>query len=419
MKKPLVIAVALLVSATAFGQKKELREVEKLIKKGDLAGAKTMLSQVKSIASSGDFAAQYYFLEGTVGLENAKKNANLLASLKDASQAFAKVREIEGGKGKFTAQLPALSEVAAKIASNKGQEAYTKQDFKTATTAFEQVYRFSPRDTVNLYYAASMAVQDKDYDLALQYYKELKNMNYDGSEVLYYAKDKQSGEEQLFGSKNQRDLMVKGGTHTNPRTEKTPSKRAEIVKNIAYIYVEQGKNDEALQAFEEARKRFPNDANIVVQEAMIYFQLDNKDKFKELMQEAIRIEPNNPDLHYNIGVINLQQNNVVEARKSFEEALRLKPDYAAAALNISTSYITEGNALIEEMNALGNSKADVKKYEELRVKKDDFFKKGADVLEDYVKKQGNTKDILEQLKSIYGALGDHSNFQRIKSLLGE
>ena len=137
------------------------------------------------------------------------------------------------------------------------------------------------------------------------------------------------------------------------------------------------------------------------------------------MQEAIRLEPNNADLHFNIGVINMQQGNIAEARKSFEQALKLKPSYAEAAINISTSYINEGNALISQMNALGNTKADTAKFDELREQKDNLFKKSASVLEDFIKANGNNTNILEQLKNIYAALSDTANFQRVKKLLGE
>lgn len=421
MKKTLVIASALLISAVAFGQKKELREAERQIKKGDFSGAKSTLAQVESTATSGEFAAQYYFLQGLLNIESAKKNNNVLTSLQDAAAAFAKVKQIEGGaKGKFTQQILPLEDQGYRLAHAQGQELYTKRDLKNASTAFEQAFRLNSRDTVQLYYSAVTAVEDKNYDLALKHYKELKEINYDGTEMHYYAKDKQTGKEDFFSDKNQRDLMVKGGTHTSPRNEKTPSKRAEIVKNIAYIYVEQGKNDQALEAFAEARRRYPNDATLVMQEAMIYLQLDDKNKFKELMQEAIKLDPKNADLHYNVGVINMEQKNLDEARKAFQEALSIRPDYADAALNISSSYINEGNALGEQMDALkGSSKEVIAKYEELKAKRESVFKKAADVLEDYIKKQTPTQGLLEQLRNIYGALGDHANYQRVKGLLGE
>lgn len=419
MKKSLFIASALLISAVAFGQKKELREVEKKIRRGDLNAAQSLLEQTKSIASEGEYASYYYFLKGQLNLANAKKNTNILTSLQNISSSFAKIKEIEGNKGKYVTEMQPIVNEAINIATTQAQQAYQSNDFKRATVAFEQVYRLNPKDTVFLYNAAVLAAQSKDYDTALKHYEELKNMKYDGTEILYVAKEKQTGKEEQFVDKNRRDMMVKQGLYTNPRVEKTPSKRPEIVRNVAAIYFEQGKHDQALKAFEDARKLYPKDANLVALQAGIYLQLDDKNKFKQLMEEAVLLDPNNPDLQYNIGYINLEQGDYEGARKAFEQALKLKPDYADAILNISTTYLREGNALVEIMNNLGNSKADVAKYEQLRQKKDDFFKKGADVLEDYISKQEKTESILEQLKLIYGALGDSANFQRIKKILGE
>lgn len=420
MKKLFVMAAALLVSVTAVAQKKELKEIEKQINKGDLNGAKEALKALKNGVEGTEFAAQYYFLEGKTNLEFAKKNISTLPSLQATVDAFNKVKELEkNGKQKYTSQISSLTDEAAEIAYKKGFEDYSEhKNYKNAAIAFEQFYRLK-NDTVFLYNAATSAYQDKDLGKAVKLFEELKNIGYDGAETLFLATNKQTKKEETFTDKNQRDLMIKAGTHEKPRTERTPSKRADIVKYIGAIYVEQGKNGQAIKAFEDARKMYPKDANIILQEAYIYHQLDNKEKFKELMQEAIRLEPNNADLHFNIGVINMQQDNIAEARKSFEQALKLKPNYAEAAINISTSYINEGNALISQMNALGNTKADTAKFDELRELKDNLFKKSASVLEDFIKANGNNTNILEQLKNIYAALSDTANFQRIKKLLGE
>ena len=71
------------------------------------------------------------------------------------------------------------------------------------------------------------------------------------------------------------------------------------------------------------------------------------------------------------------------------------------------------------MNSLGNSRADIAKYDELKEKKDSLFKQGADVLEDALKNNPGNENIMTQLKNIYGAMGDTENFTRIKKLLGE
>jgi len=147
--------------------------------------------------------------------------------------------------------------------------------------------------------------------------------------------------------------------------------------------------------------------------------MGDKDKFKSLMAEAASMQPNNADLQYNIGVINMEQGNIEEARAAYKKALEIDPGYVNAQLNLSTTYVDEGNGLIDEMNSLGNSKADIARYEELKKNKDDLFREGAVILEEALKAKPDNQGVLTQLKNIYGALGDTENFMRIKKLLGE
>lgn len=137
------------------------------------------------------------------------------------------------------------------------------------------------------------------------------------------------------------------------------------------------------------------------------------------MAEAIAVAPDNPDLYYNVGVINMEQGNMEEAREAYNKALEINPSYTNAYLNLSTTYVNEGNGLIDEMNSLGNSRDDIARYDELKTKKDSLFVEGANILEAALKTNPDNQSILTQLKNIYGAMGDNENFMRIKKLLGE
>ena len=75
----------------------------------------------------------------------------------------------------------------------------------------------------------------------MQYYKELRALNYTGEGTLYIAKNKVSGLEDSYASKSVRDNMIQIGTHVSPRDEKIPSKKGEIIRNIALILIEQNK----------------------------------------------------------------------------------------------------------------------------------------------------------------------------------
>lgn len=419
MKKQILIGAALLASSLTFAQKDELKAAEKALKSGNTVEAKAALDQAQSAAiANPKYAAQYYFLRGKVYFDMASKGQDKLTSISEAAKAFDKVVEVENGKGKYSVEVEKMRTEAINLAVKTAQDTYTAQDYETSFKAFEQVYRLSPTDTLFLYNASLVAVQSKNYAQALDYYLELKKIGYDGSEVNFVATNKETGKEEVFPNKSQRDLMVKTGEYVAPKEKKTPSKKGEIIKNIALIYLNQGNTEKALEAFAEAKQQFPDDSSIIINEANIHLQLGNKDKFKELMAEAASKNPKNADLHYNIGVINMEQGNMEEARAAYLRALEVDPNYLNAILNYSTSYINEGNAVIDEMNSLGNSKADIAKYDKLKVKKDDLFKSGAKILEDYMAKSGKKyPEVLDQLKNIYGALGDNENYMRVKKLI--
>ena len=60
----------------------------------------------------------------------------------------------------------------------------------------------------------------------------LKDINYDGSEEKFSARNIETGEREEM-PKSQRDLMVKSGAYDEAKDERTPSKYNEIIKNIA------------------------------------------------------------------------------------------------------------------------------------------------------------------------------------------
>ncbi|MDC6363828.1 MULTISPECIES: tetratricopeptide repeat protein [Flavobacteriaceae] len=420
MKTKFLILIAMGVSVMGFSQKDEIKAAEKALKGGDTAGAKTALEGAASTIDAADekLQAQYYALKGNVYSDLAQKGD--ATAFQPAIDAYNKVISVEEASGKekyATVARQKLAQITGDLV-NAAVEDNNNQKFTEAAEKLYLGYKLSPTDTIYLYYAASSAVNGQDYENALTYYNELKELDYDGSGVTYTAVNVESGEVETM-DKSTRDLYVKAGTHKDPNEERSPSKKPEIVKNIALIYQQLGDNEKALAAYSDARSENPDDVNLVLGEANLYYSMGDKDKFKELMAKASEMEPDNPDLLYNIGVINMEQGNLEEARDAYKKTLAIDPGYINALLNLSTTYVNEGNGLIDEMNALGSSKADITKYDQLKDKKDSLFLEGATVLENAVKTNPDNQSILSQLKNIYGALGDTDNFMRIKKLLGE
>lgn len=420
MKTKVLMLLAIGISAMGFSQKNEIKAAEKALKSGDAASAKTSLEGAAGLIDAADarLQAQYYAVKGNVYADLAKKGDN--SAFQTAIDAFNKVISVEeaSGKAKYTTVAQQkLSQMTADLVNAAVQD-NNDQKFEEAAEKLYLGYKLSPTDTIYLYYAASSAVNAQSYEKALKYYNELKDVGYDGSGTTYSAVNVETGEVENM-DQNTRDLYVKAGTHKDPKEEKTPSKTSEIVKNIALIYQQLGDNEKALAAYSDARAVEPNDVNLVLGQANLHYSMGDKEKFKELMSEASAMAPDNADLLYNIGVINMEQGNLEEARTAYRKTLDIDPGYINALLNLSTTYVNEGNGLIDEMNSLGNSRADIAKYDELKQKKDDLFLEGASVLEEALKTNPDNQGVLSQLKNIYGALGDNDNFMRIKKLLGE
>ncbi|EAR01864.1 tetratricopeptide repeat protein [Maribacter sp. HTCC2170] len=420
MKTKILILAAMSFTMIGFSQKNEIKAAEKALKGGDSAGAKTSLEAASGMISGADakVQAQYHFLRGRIYADLAKKGDN--SAFDTAITSFKKADEIEttSGKAKYGKLITEHLATLAGDLVNSAVEDNGEKKYKEAGEKLYMSYKLSPKDTIYLYYAASSAVNGGEYDQALGYYNELKELNYDGGGMEYKATNVSTDEVEVM-DKVQRDLMVKSGTYKDPLDEKTPSKTAEIVKNIALIYTQLGQDDKALEAYKAARVNDPKDVNLILNEANLHYKLGDKEKFKALMAEAASVAPDNPDLHYNIGVINMEQGNIEDARASYRKALEVNPGYTNAQLNLSTTYVNEGNGLIDEMNSLGNSRADIARYDELKQQKDNLFKEGAMVLEDALKINPDNQGILTQLKNIYGAMGDNENFMRLKKLLGE
>lgn len=369
-----ILALSLgLMSLGAVAQKSELKDAEKAIKKQDFTTALSTLNAIEgSLMMNGEdkYKSKFYFLKGKA-----------LAAKKDYKKAGEALNALLAmGENKYTDEAkPILNQMIQEV-SNKAVDLYNnKKDYKGAADGFYLTYVLSPTDTSFAYNAAVSATQAKDYDKAIEYYRELQKIGYTGVEKQYVATDKTTGKVESFGNdKARRDLMVKTGNYVKPETKSSESKSATIVKNVALILKEQGKTDEAIAAFKDARASNPKDLNLILNEAQLYVEMGKMDKFGELMNEAVALDPENPTLYYNLGVVNFNEGRMDDAKKYYTKAVELKPDYADAYMNLAVVVLDKEKAIVEEMN---KNLSNFKKYDELAAKQKEVYKEAIPFLE--------------------------------------
>ena len=406
--KYVLLASALLLSVATFAQKDQIKAAEKALKAGNAQEAITILQGAESASATAPDTekAQFCFVKGNAFLALANKNEDTDKNLSAAAKAYQDLLAIEkaSGKAKYSAQAStSIIDIKYKLINAAIADSKAEKHAAGASKLYD-AYLLDKKDTINLYYAASTYVNAKEYDKAYNAYDELKKLNYSGKGVNYFAINKVNGEEQLFTTARERDQMVKLGTHEKPRTEEIPSKRGEIYKNMALILVQNGKVAEAKKAVAEARATNPDDKSLILTEANLYLDTKDYDTYKKLITEVLAHSPNDADLVFNLGVISYNAKNLVDAEKYYKRAIEIKSDYVNAYLNLAILKLDADKKLFEEIQKLGNSEKDNKRYEVLKKQREVVFTSALPYLEKASELDGTNEEVKGTLLSVYRAL---------------
>ena len=424
--KKLAILMMLIICSNSFSQKKELRQINKLISESFFTEAESSLEAISALVEVSDdkIKAQYYFYLAKVSNELEKFN--------DAISAYDNLKSINDSaystiiKSEFDFLY---SQIETSII-NSAVEDNRNSNYSVASDKLLMAYKMNEEKNKDyLYYAAGSAVNSKEYEKALDYYVELKENNYTGVIDEYYITNNETGEEEKV-SETEFDLLKSSKDYSNPRVGQTESRYPEIVKNIALIYVQQGKNDVAIEAIKEARSIQPDDTSLILNEADLYIRISNnsddeserdlyRKKFKELMELAITKDPENGILYYNLGVISSEQGENDSALEYYKKAIKFKPDYVDAYLNLVAVILDGEQSIVDEMNNLGTSKKDNIRYDELKVERENLYKECIPFLEKLIEVSPTNIDALNTLKNIYGVLGENEKFKDLSAKINE
>ena len=419
--KYVILASALLISVATFAQKDQIKSAEKALKGGDAQGALTILKDAENLVVNAKDVeqAQYYFVTGNAYLDLANKKVEESKNLSLAAEAYKKLIEVEktSGKLKYSTQAAAsITDIKGKLINSAIADSKVNKNAEGAKKLYD-AYLLDKKDTINLYYAASTAVNAQDFDLALPMYEELKKINFSGKGTSYTAVNKASGNEDGFNTANERDLAVKLGTHEKPKTEPIPSKRGEIYKNLALILVQKGRTEDAKKAVADARKTNPDDNSLILTEANLYLETKDYETYKKLVGEALQKEPNNADLVFNLGVLSGNAKNTADAEKYYLKAIEINPNYTNAYLNLAALKLEAEKPIIDEMNKLGTSDKDTKRYNVLKAQRENVFRGVIPYLKKANELDPKNEDVSKTLLGVYKALEMTAEAKALKATM--
>jgi tetratricopeptide (TPR) repeat protein len=417
--KYVILASAMLISVATFAQKDQIKAAEKALKGGNSQEALTILQGAESLSATAPDAekAQFFFVKGNALLDLANKNVETGKNLSLAAKAYQDLIATEkvSGKMKYSTQAAtSITEIKYKLINSAIADSKADKNSDSAIKLYD-AYLLDKKDTINLYYAASTYINAKDYDMAYKLYDELKTLNYTGKGTSYLAVNKLTGEEDFYATAQERDKFVKLGTHEKPRTEVIPSKKGEIYKNMALILVQNGKTEQAKKAISDARIADPTDTSLVLTEANLYLETKDFDTYKKLIAEVLEKNPNDADLIFNLGVLSANAKNPVEAEKYYAKVIEINPKYINAYINSAALKLENEKVIIDEMNKLGTSTKDMKRYDELKIKRQNLFKSAIPALQKAVELDPKNIDVAKTLLNVYSALEMTAEYKALKA----
>ena len=420
MKKLILIALTISITHFSFGQKKELKSADKLIKSNNYIEAINILESLNDLINSADdkTKAKFYFLSGLANYQNGESSfENKLSSIEN----FKNVKEIEKEGSKiYTTKIDDILTNLFNSFVNDSRSALENKDYELSYKSLEAAYKVSKRDTLYLYNAALVATEAKSYDVALNFYEKLVDLGYTGISINYYATEKESGKEQVFQDMKSRDFSVDVlTTHISPRDEIAKSVEIDILRSIAAIYRTKEDFDNSLKFLEKAKLINPVDINLILLESNIRWEMGEVDMYQNLITKALEIEPNNVDLIFNLGVVNADKGDSEKAVDYYNKAIAMDPSYTKAYLNAAALTLEKEGAIIEEMNSLGMSTADYNRYDELKIERENLYRSAIPYLEKVFELENDNLNAARTLKNIFSALGDVQSENRYKTIVAD
>lgn len=197
----------------------------------------------------------------------------------------------------------------------------------------------------------------------------------------------------------------------NPLT-KSPA----IYETLIFIYNTQDKQNDALAMIQEARKAYPEDMTIRNYELNYFIKSGKQDELVKKLEDAAAKDPNSADIQFNIATSYLSMANpksgpkpgnvaelTAKSEAAFQKAVQLSPNNASYNYNFGALYFNQATDVNDQMNAItGTSDADDKKYETLKVKRDEFFAKSTPYFEKaYSIMSATEKDLAGNDKATY------------------
>jgi len=249
--------------------------------------------------------------------------------------------------------------------TNQAVAGFNEEAYEKAMKSFEQIMAIEQTpvykaedpnavDTVIIFNAGLAAYNAKQYDKAIEYYKQAAKYKYNG---------------------------------------------AKTYSLIANSYFQKKDTVGALQVLQDGLKEYSDNGILLVEVINVYLNANKIDAAMKYLDIAIAQDPKNASYFFAQGTLYDKLQKPEEAATSYLKAIEYKEDYFDAYYNLGALYYNKGVKQVDVANLVPSSQPD--KYEEEKNKADIEFKKAIPYMEKAHEINPTDKFTLESLKTLY------------------
>ncbi len=264
---------------------------------------------------------------------------------------------------------------------------------------WEDVYKYMFPLATNSFNEGVDYYQAKNFAQAYQYFYSIKDIN----EVLI-GKGQKPNIELAVALKNAAISAENSGnaeaTISVLKDWLAVAPEASAYRSLGLAYKKQGKADEARKTIDEGISKYPKDANLLVEKINFYLESAQYTDALTYVDNLLEVEPKNDGALFIKGLAYEKIGNEDSVVYYYLKAAEVNPTNVKPWNNLGALYVAKANALVEPMNKLGNSSAEIKKYDELKALRKSYYQKAKPYLDKAHEIEPNDPQINRVLKQV-------------------
>jgi tetratricopeptide (TPR) repeat protein len=213
--------------------------------------------------------------------------------------------------------------------------------------------------------------------------------------------------------------LVIAGVESKQNAEVMPyvKKLIDVKFNEPFIYqtyidhLIEAKSSDAEMYLDLARQKFPENGNILISEINYYLGKGESNKVLDKLNEGISKQPDNASMYFSRGTIFEKTGKLDEAMADYTKATTLKPDFLEAVYSQGALYYNQAIELNKKMN----EENDIKKYNIMKVDRDNLYNKALPFLEKAYEMDKTDNNTLIALKEIYAKMNMIEKYNKVKN----